>query len=103
MAFPKEHLSSANGNDSPVNTYAYQAMEALLLLHESFIIRVEKLKSALKKGTINNREYDAWLSCFQDIKSGWLMHEISTTDDILLLQLLAQHNMQDALLFAVPE
>ena len=101
MAFPKEHSSSANGDDAHIHTYAYQAMEALLLLHESFVIRVEKLKSALKKGTINNREYDAWLSCFQDVKSGWLMHDISTTDDILLLQLLAKQNMQDAISFAV--
>jgi len=101
MAFPDDQSIPANENGANASTYAYQAMEALLLLHESFMIRVEKLKSALRKGAINNREYDAWLSCFHDIKSGWEMHEISTADDILLLQLLAQHSMQDAITFAV--
>jgi hypothetical protein len=99
MIFPEDSsLGSHKANDS---SYAYQALAALLLLHQSFVIRVEKLETALQKGTITTIEYDAWLSCLTDLKSGWELHEISTTDDILFLQLLAQHNMQDAMVFAV--
>lgn len=99
MSFPED--TALTNNNAPANNYAYQAIDALWLLHESFMLRVEKLNSALEKGTINNKQYNDWLSCLQDIKAGWLMHEIATPDDVLLLQLLAQHNMQDAIEFAV--
>lgn len=99
MVFPED--SSLGAHKATDSSHAYHALAALLLLHQSFVIRIEKLDTALQKGIITTTEYDAWISCLNDLKSGWVLHEISTTDDILFLQLLAQQNMQNAMAFAV--
>jgi hypothetical protein len=94
MAFTEDSSLHVNGHGA--NSYTYKALAALLLLQESFLLRVEKLESALRRGIINSKEYDAWLTCLRDVKSAWLSHEIKTEDDILFLELLAQQHIRDA-------
>ena len=99
MLFPDKTTISRNGYYS--RGYASQAVEAMRLIHNSFVIMTDKLKLALKKKAITDKEYDDWMDCFRLLQEDWLGREINTADDVLFLQWMARSSMEKAKYFVV--
>jgi len=80
----------------PSSAYASQAVEAIRLIHNSFVIMTDKLKVALQRRAITDKEYNDWLQCFHSLQEGWLGREVKTADDVLFLQWMAKSSMEEA-------
>ncbi len=79
--------------------YAHQAMEAMRVIHNSFVMMAEKLKIALQKKLITDTEYNEWMRCFHALQKEWLAREVNTADDVLFLQWMAKSVKEEALCF----
>ena len=99
MLFPDKQTISHNGYSSRV--YASQAVEAMRVIHNSFVIMTDKLKLALQKKTITDKEYNDWVDCFRLLQQDWLGREVNTVEDVLFLQWMAKNNMEEAKRFLV--
>ena len=80
----------------PSSAYASQAVEAIRMIHNSFVIMTDKLKVELQRNMITDKEYNDWLQCFQSLKKGWLNREVKTSDDVLFLQWMDKSSMEEA-------
>jgi hypothetical protein len=87
--FSTRHGITAHG-------YAYQAMEAMRVIHNSFVIMAGKLKIALQKKLITDVEYNEWMRCFHALQNEWLAREVTTADDVLFLQWMAKSSVEEA-------
>jgi hypothetical protein len=83
-------------NECASTGYASQAIEAMRLIHNSFVIMAEKLKIALHRNIITDKEYNEWMRCFHLLQDGWLNRDVNSTDDILFLQWVAKSSMEEA-------
>ena len=99
MLFPEKLSTSRNGLSSC--GYASQAVEAMRLIHNSFVIMTEKLKVGLQKKLITDKEYRDWLRCFDMLQEDWLSRDINTADDVLFLQYMAKSSMEEAKRFKI--
>jgi hypothetical protein len=71
------------------------------LIHNSFVIMADKLKAALHKKLITDKEYNEWMRCFHSMQEDWLGREVNTADDVLFLQWMAKSSMEQARKFVV--
>ena len=99
MLFPDKMTTTSKGYSS--RGYASQAVEAMRVIHNSFVIMTDKLKLALQKKIITDKEYNDWLSCFRLLQQDWLGREINTVEDVLFLQWMARSNMEKAKKFLI--
>ena len=94
MSFSDKLFFTRNGVMS--HGYAHQAMEAMRVIHNSFVMMAEKLKIALQKKLITDKEYNEWMHCFHALQKEWLGREVNTPDDVLFLQWMAKSSMEEA-------
>jgi len=99
MLFPDKQAISHNGYSSCV--YASQAVEAMRVIHNSFVIMTDKLNIALQKKIITDKEYSEWMDCFRLLQQDWLGREVSTVEDVMFLQWMAKSNMEKAQKFFI--
>ena len=99
MLLPDKQTISHNGYSS--RGYASQAVEAMRVIHNSFVIMSDKVKLALRKKLITDKEYNDWMNCFRLLQEDWLGREINTADDVLFLQWMARSSMERAKCFVV--
>ncbi len=99
MLFPDKLTITSIGSSS--RGYASQAVEAMRVIHNSFVIMTDKLKLALQKKVITDKEYNAWMDCFRLLQEDWLGREVNTVEDVMFLQWMAKSNMEKAKKFLV--
>jgi len=65
------------------------AKRSVSLIHKSFEILKEKLKTAYMAGQIDNEEYDQGIECFDSFRSEWLAKDLTKFENILFLKVMA--------------
>jgi hypothetical protein len=99
MPFPDKPTVTTDGLSA--SGYASQAVEAMRVIHNSFVIMKGKLEDALGKKQVTDKQYRDWLRCFDMLQVDWLGREVKTAEDVLFLQYMAQNSMEEARRFKV--
>jgi len=99
MPFPDKPSATKDGLSA--SGYALQAVEAMRIIHNSFVIMRARLEEALYKKLMTDKEYQDWLRCFEMLQTDWLGREVKTAEDVLFLQYMAQSSMEEARRFKV--
>lgn len=80
---------------SPLEQFQ-QVAASILLMQQSFRIKVEKLKTARIDGIINDREYGQWIECLDSLRRDWLEKDFTRPENILLLKFMSMQCYQKA-------
>lgn len=99
MSFPEK--LPIPGKAVPPGCYAEDAVEAMRIIHNSFVIMTDKLKDARKKKHISDNEYYDWLHCFDMLQKDWLNREVKTLEDVQFLQYMARSSAEEAKKFKI--
>ena len=99
MPFPDKPTAMTDG--LATSGYALQAVEAMRTIHNSFVIMKGKLKEALERKLVTDKQYQDWLRCFELLQVDWLGKEVKTAEDVLFLQYMAQSSVEEARRFKV--
>jgi hypothetical protein len=99
MPFPDKPAVKTDG--LATSGYALQAVEAMRTIHNSFVIMKGKLKEALEKKQVTDKQYQDWLRCFELLQVDWLGREVKTAEDVLFLQYMAQSSVDEARKFKI--
>ena len=72
------------------------AKRSVSLIHKSFEILKEKLKTAYMDRKINNDEDDQGIECFDSFRSEWLAKDLTKFENILFLKVMAMQYYKKA-------
>ena len=72
------------------------ATRSIALIHKSFEIVKEKLKTAYIAGQINSEEYDQGIECFDSFRREWLAMDLTRFENILFLKVMAMQYYKKA-------
>lgn len=84
-----------NSDASPTEQFK-QVAESILLIQQSFRIKIEKLKAARIDGIISDGEYCQWVECLDSLMREWIEKDFSKFENILLLKFMSMQCYQKA-------